>query len=32
VTVSGGLFGSALLGTYGFAFFVSEFTYTVIVG
>jgi hypothetical protein len=32
VTVSGGLFGSALQDTYGFAFSVSEFTYTVIVG
>jgi hypothetical protein len=31
VTVSGGLFGDALLSTYGFAFSVSEFTYTVIV-
>jgi hypothetical protein len=31
VTVNGGYFGDALRDTYGFGFFVYEFTYTVIV-
>jgi hypothetical protein len=31
VTINGGYFGDALLDTYGFGFFVYEFTYTVIV-
>ena len=31
VTVNGGFFGDALRDTYGFGFFVYEFTYTVIV-